>query len=251
VTGIHPTAQAGFTAAAEVYERARPGYPDEAVAWVAERLGIGPGRDVLDLAAGTGKLTRQLAPLGARIVAVEPIDAMRAELQRAVPTVEALAGTAEAIPLADDSVDAVTCAQAFHWFRPHEAVSEIRRVLRPGGGLALLWNGRDLDDPKHGRVDELLAPHRREFPGGEEHWRSVLGPLELKTWRYSQTLTLAEYVDRVASTSFVGAMAPDRRREFLDEVREALLPFAEPLELRYLTDVYVCDPLGTNPSNGG
>ena len=244
-------AAAGFSAAAEVYERARPGYPDEAVAWVAERLGIGPGRDVLDLAAGTGKLTRQLVPLGARVVAVEPIDAMRAELERAVPAVEALAGTAEAIPLADGSVDAVTCAQAFHWFRPDEAVSEIRRVLRPGGGLALLWNGRDLDDPKHGRVDELLAPHRREFPGGEEHWRSVLGPLELKTWRYSQTLTLAEYVDRVASTSFVGAMAPDQRREFLDEVREALLPFDEPLELRYLTDVYVCEALGTNPSNGG
>ena len=101
MTGIHPTAQAGFSAAAEVYERARPGYPDEAVAWVAERLGIGPGRDVLDLAAGTGKLTRQLVPLGARIVAVEPIDAMRAELERAVPGVEALAGTAEAIPLAD------------------------------------------------------------------------------------------------------------------------------------------------------
>jgi SAM-dependent methyltransferase len=248
---VHPTAQAGFSAAAEVYERARPGYPDDAVAWVAERLGIGPGRDVLDLAAGTGKLTRQLVPLGARIVAVEPIDAMRAELERAVPGVEALAGTAEAIPLADQSVDAVTCAQAFHWFRPDEAVREIRRVLRPGGGLALLWNGRDLDDPKHERVDELLAPHRREFPGGEEHWRSVLGPLELRTWHYAQTLALAEYVDRVASTSFVGAMAPDRRDEFLNEVREALSPFDEPLELRYWTDVYVCKALDTNPSNGG
>jgi ubiquinone/menaquinone biosynthesis C-methylase UbiE len=251
MSALHPTAQAGFTAAAEVYERARPGYPGEAVAWVAERLGIGPGRDVLDLAAGTGKLTRQLVPLGARIVAVEPIDAMRVELERAVPGVEALAGTAEAIPLPDGSVDAVTCAQAFHWFRPDDAVSEIRRVLRTGGGLALLWNGRDLQDPKHARVDELLAPHRREFPGGEEHWRSVLGPLELRTWRYSQTLTLDEYVDRVASTSFVGAMSPDRRRKFLDEVRAAMSPFAEPLELRYLTDVYVCESLHTNPSNGG
>ena len=251
MTGIHPTAQAGFSAAAEVYERARPGYPDEAVAWVAERLGIGPGRDVLDLAAGTGKLTRQLLPFGARVVAVEPIDAMRAELERAVPGVEALAGKAEAIPLPDGSVDAVTCGQAFHWFRPDEAVPEIRRVLRSGGGLALLWNGRDLDDPNHARVDELLAPHRREFPSGEEHWRSVLGPLELRTWRYSQTLTLDEYVERVASTSFVGAMGPDQRDEFLNEVREALSAFDHPLELRYLTDVYVCETLGTNPSNGG
>ena len=251
MSGIHPTAQAGFSAAAEVYERARPGYPDEAVAWVAERLGIGPGRDVLDLAAGTGKLTRQLVPLGARIVAVEPIDAMRAELERAVPGVEALAGTAEAIPLADGSVDAVTCAQAAHWFRADEAVREIRRVLRPGGGLALLWNVRDLDDPKHARVDELLAPHRSEFLSGEEHWRAVLGPTEHRTWRHEQRLTLEEYVDRVASTSFVGAMTAERRGGFLNEVRAALSGFPEPLEIRYLTEVYVCEALGTNPSNGG
>jgi ubiquinone/menaquinone biosynthesis C-methylase UbiE len=250
VSDLHPTAEAGFSAAAEVYERARPGYPDEAVAWVAERLGIGPGRDVLDLAAGTGKLTRQLVPFGARIVAVEPIDAMRAELERAVPETQALAGTAEAIPLPDTSVDAVTCAQAFHWFRADEAVREIRRVLRPGGGLALLWNGRDLDDPKHARVDDLLAPHRREFPAGEEHWRAVLGDLEVRTWRYSQRLTRDEHVERVASTSFVGAMALDQRDEFLSEVREALSPFDEPLELRYLTDVYLCETLDTNPSNG-
>ena len=218
------------------------------MAWVAERLGIGPGRDVLDLAAGTGKLTRQLVPLGARIVAVEPIDAMRAELERVVPGVEALAGTAEAIPLPDASVDAVTCAQAAHWFRADEAAREIRRVLRPDGGLALLWNVRDLDDPKQARIDELLAPHRSEFRSGEQHWRAVLGPAEHRTWRHEQRLTLEEYVDRVASTSFVGAMTSERRGEFLNEVRDALSGFAEPLELRYLTEVYLCD---ANPSDGG
>jgi len=251
VREIHPTAEAGFSAAAEVYERARPAYPDAAVTWMAERLGIGPGRDVLDLAAGTGKLTRQLVPFGARIVAVEPIEAMRAELERAVPGVEALAGTAEAIPLPDESVDAVTCAQAFHWFRADEAVREIRRVLRPGGGLALLWNGRDLDDQKHARVDELLAPHRHEFPSGEEHWRAVLGSVEHRTWRHSQTLTLEEYVDRVASTSFVAAMPAAERRELLNEARDALDGFSEPLDVRYLTEVYVCETPGANPSSGG
>ncbi len=178
---------------------------------------------------------------------------MRAQLAMVLPDVAVLAGTAEAIPLERLVGGCRHRRPGVPLVRRHcrQAVSEIRRVLPPDGGLAVLWNGRDLDDPKHGRVDELLAPHRREFPGGEEHWRSVLGPLELKTWRYSQTLTFVEYVDRVASTSFVGAMAPDRRREFLDDVREALLPFEEPLELRYLTDVYVCDALGTNPSNRG
>ena len=120
-------------------------------------------------------------------------------------------------------------------------------MLRPGGGLALLWNGRDLDDPKHNRVDELLAPHRSVVGGGEEHWRSVLGPLELRTWHYSQTLTLDECVDRVASTSFVGAMEPQQRCDFLNEVRGALSGFGDPLELRYLTDVYVCEELGDSP----
>jgi SAM-dependent methyltransferase len=251
VSGLHPTAAAGFSAAAEVYERARPGYPEEAVAWVARRLRIELGRDVLDLAAGTGKLTRQLVPLGARVVAVEPIDAMRAELERVVPGVEVLAGTAEEIPLQDGGVDAVTCGQAFHWFRADDALREIRRVLRPGGRLALLWNGRDLDDPKHAFVDELLAPHRREFSSGEEHWRAVLGALEHRRWHFSQTLTLADYVARVASTSFVGAMDSARRQEFLAEVHAALLGFDEPLDLRYLTDVYVSEPLVANPSDGG
>jgi ubiquinone/menaquinone biosynthesis C-methylase UbiE len=165
--------------------------------------------------------------------------------------VEALAGTAEAIPLQDQSVDAVMCAQAFHWFRADEAVREITRVLRPGGGLALLWNGRDLDDPKHARIDELLAPHRREFPSGEEYLQAVLGPIEHRTWRYEQRLTLEEYVDRVASTSFVAAMTTEQRGEFLNQVRDALSGSAEPLEVRYLTEVYVCEALGTNPSDGG
>ena len=121
-------------------------------------------------------------------------------------------------------------------------------MLRPEGGLALLWNVRDLEDPKQARVDELLAPHRSEFRSGEQHWRAVLGPAEHRTWRHEQRLTLEEYVDRVASTSFVGAMNPERRGEFLNEVRNALSGFAEPLDLRYLTEVYICD---ANPPKGG
>src|SRR5262245_55733014 len=118
---IHPTAASGFGSAAELYERARHGYPGEAVAWTLERLRIGSDSTVLDLASGTGKLTRQLVPLCGRVMAVEPVAEMRAQLEQAVPGAETLDGTAEAIPLPNASVDAVTCAQAFHWFRVQEA----------------------------------------------------------------------------------------------------------------------------------
>ena len=129
-----------FETVADAYERARPGYAPAAVEWIAERLPFGR---VLDLAAGTGKLTRQLVARGADVVAVEPGEEMRAVLARVVPGVEVLAGSAEAIPLPDESVDTVTVAQAFHWFRAEEALAEIHRVLRPGGLLLSL----DFDRP--------------------------------------------------------------------------------------------------------
>ena len=134
-----------FDRAAEEYERGRPGYADAAL----DALGLPADSVVLDLAAGTGKLTRQLVPRFARVIAVEPLDGMRAQLERVVPGAEALVGTAESIPLDDDSVDAVFVAEAFHWFGTSAALDEIARVLRPGGTLAVLFNERDgeLDPP--------------------------------------------------------------------------------------------------------
>jgi SAM-dependent methyltransferase len=145
-----------FARSAEAYERARPGYAPEAVAFLAERLGLGPGRVVVDLAAGTGKLTRQLVPSGARVVAVEPL----AEMRSLIPAgIEVLSGTAEAIPLPDASADAVTVAQAFHWFDAETALREIERVLRPDGLFALVSNRREPC-----AFDELLARHRTHPP---------------------------------------------------------------------------------------
>jgi SAM-dependent methyltransferase len=132
-----------FDLAAEHYEATRPSYPDG----VLDLLPVEAGATVLDLAAGTGKLTRVLARRYARVIAVEPLDGMRAILERVVPGVEALAGSAEQIPLADASVDAVFAAQAFHWFDHERALPEIGRVLRPGGVLAIVWNGPDESRP--------------------------------------------------------------------------------------------------------
>jgi len=130
-----------FDRAAEAYETARPSYPDE----LLDLLPLGVDATVLDLGAGTGKLTRVLVGRYAHVYAVEPLDGMRAILAAVVPEAEALAGTAEEIPLPDASVDGVFAAQAFHWFATKEAVAEIARVVRPGGIFADVWN--DTEEP--------------------------------------------------------------------------------------------------------
>src|SRR5262245_10611354 len=162
---VPANAATGFARAAGAYERTRPGYPASVVAWLFEQAGVRAGARVCDLAAGTGKLTRQLLPTGARLVAVEPVAEMRAVLARALPEVEVRAGMAEALPLDDASVDAVLVAQAFHWFDARAALDEIARVLRDGGGLGLIWNAWELDDPLQTRLDELVRRHAPPDPG--------------------------------------------------------------------------------------
>ena len=159
---IREQAARGFQRGADAYERGRPGYPPEAVKWLWLELRLEPGRTVVDVAAGTGKLTRELVSSGATVIAVEPVPAMRAVLEGVVPDATALAGTAEALPLDDASVDALVVAQAFHWFDGPAAVSEFHRVLRPGGRLGLIWNRRLTDQQLHREVDAIIDPYRRE-----------------------------------------------------------------------------------------
>jgi SAM-dependent methyltransferase len=242
LTRVHPVAAAGFASAADVYERARPSYPEEAVAWMAGRTGLAAGRTVVDVGAGTGKLTRLLPATGARVIAVEPIAEMRAKLEG----FEALDGTAEALPLEDASVDVVTVAQALHWFDLDRALPEVHRVLRPGGHLALFWNSRDLDDPIQRGVEELLEPLRGHLPfqldGG---WREPLGssPLfgerEERHFRYEQRFTADDLCNRVLSTSFVAALPPVEREELLVRTRALSHGVAEPFPFPYKTEVYV------------
>jgi SAM-dependent methyltransferase len=239
---IHPSAAVGFASAADVYERARPSYPQDAIDWLAAQTGLGPGRTVVDLGAGTGKLTRLLLPTGARVVAVEPIPEMRAHIDGA----EVLDGTAEAIPLPDASADVVTVAQAFHWFDHERALPEIHRVLRSNGSLVIVWNMRDLDDPVQRGVEDLLGPMRREVPGQilgawrEPLARSTLfGPATLGAFAYEQQFTTDDLCDRVASTSFVAALPPVDREELLVRVRALTHGIAEPFPFPYKTEVHV------------
>jgi SAM-dependent methyltransferase len=146
---------ASFGAAADAYERGRPPYPPEAVAWLVPDA----ARTVVDLGAGTGKLTRVLRTPGRELVAVEPSAGMHEQFARVLPGVRVLAGTAEAIPLPDASADTVVCAQAWHWVDPGRAVPEAARVLRPGGRLALAWNSRDESVPWVAELGRILREY--------------------------------------------------------------------------------------------
>lgn len=234
-------AEAGFGRAAAEYERGRPGYPPDAIAWLGERLALGPGRTVGDLGAGTGKLSRLLGETGARVVAVEPVEKMR-RLLGAIPGVEVLAGEAEAIPLADGSADACTVAQAFHWFAPEAALAEIHRVLRPGSGLALLWNLLDESDPLTAAFAGILARHRAHPPlrsaWPETFERSGLfEPDGVRTFPNVQELDAEMLADRLASESSIAVLPDGRRRRALREARD-LAPAAS-VNLRYVTEVHV------------
>jgi SAM-dependent methyltransferase len=250
---VHPTAAAGFAQAAEVYERARPSYPADAVSWLAERCGLGPGRTVVDVGAGTGKLTRLLPATGARVIAVEPIAEMRALIEG----VEALDGTAEALPFADGSVDAIVVAQAFHWFDHQAALAEFHRVLAPDGRLGLIWNSRDLEDPLQAELDVLLKPQRRRVADQQSGaWRPPLeasllfGPVEERSFPFAQSFTTDDLCERVASTSFVAAASPDDREELLARVRSLTVGVDEPFPFRYRTEVYVV-PRSRDQEPGG
>lgn len=226
---IPRAAAEGFERGASAYERSRPSYPAEAVACIVGRAAIGPGTDVLDLAAGTGKLTRLLVPTGAEVIAVEPVEAMRDALYDAAPGVEVLDGTAEEIPLGDGSVDVVTVAQAFHWFDAPAALGELRRVLKPGGRLVLVWNTRDRTVEWVRRFGELLAGPDEERPYDSYHdvdYAAVVaaagGYAPLQVWEHDweQLIDAELLVARAASVSVVAALPDDRRREVLDAVAE-------------------------------
>lgn len=228
-TTIHPVAARGFDAGAGVYERARPSYPPQAVEMLVDRLGLQPGRTVLELGAGTGKLTRLLVPSGARILALEPVAGMRARLADAAPGVEVLEGTAEAIPLPGGSVDAIVAAQSFHWFDAIRALSEAHRVLRPGGVLGLAWNFRDESVPwvrELGALIHRLADGEPRARGGS--WRDEIArcglfePFVSAELPNVQRLTHDGVLERVASVSYVAAADPAARGALLDEVAKLL-----------------------------
>jgi SAM-dependent methyltransferase len=206
-----------FGSEAAAYERGRPSYPPEAIDWL-----LPPGaRDVLDLGAGTGKLTTRLVERGLDVVAVDPLAEMLELLSSALPDTPALLGTAEQIPLPDNSVDAVLVAQAWHWFDPQQAVAEVARVLRPGGRLGLVWNTRD---ERLGWVKDLgrIIGHEDDPFSSSVTLPEPFTGTERNHVEWTSYLTPQALIDLVASRSYCITSPADVRTQTLDQVRELL-----------------------------
>ncbi|MDQ6784244.1 MAG: methyltransferase domain-containing protein [Actinomycetota bacterium] len=235
-------------AAGEIYERGRPDYPDAAGAVLAEHLALGPGTRVADVAAGTGKLTGLLVDVAATpVMAVEPMAGMRSQLARRAGGISVVAAGAEHLPLATGSLDAVTVAQAFHWFDVPQASAELARVLRTGGRLALVTNR-----PHHTttwqadlwstlRRYETVAPR----PASSSGWRQALDATgDFRVFRrfeipHEQRFATRDDFDaRFASISHVMLLDHGTRQELFDELR-AIVAGHEPVVIALTTVIEI------------
>ena len=231
------------------YDELRPTYAPEAIRWVAERARLEPGSLVVDLAAGTGQLSRRFVPLGVRVVAVEPAANMRAVLATNLPDVTAVGGTAEAIPLDDGQADAVVIGNAFHHFGAEAAFAEIRRVLRPGGALALVWARTDEHpDGLHvgiREIDEVVERERASSPVVEAYFSWFHPPeriegftaLERRSFATARTMASARLADLYATSSDIASLPERQRGRLLERIGELAADLPETLELAERSDV--------------
>ena len=227
-----------FATVAEAYDRARPSYPPEAASWL-----VGRSRArVVELGAGTGKLTELLVDAGHEVIATDPLPEMLARLRTRVPGAHTAVATAEHIPVASQSADVVVCAQSFHWFDHAIALPEIARVLRPGGVLALVWNARDEGIPWVRKLGAII--------GSPENFTDLAGPaaesehfgwLEPQEFRFWQSLRRDDLFDLVRSRSYVALLEEAERQELLDRVGALYDDYGrgpDGMQLPYVTRCY-------------
>lgn len=234
------------------YDELRPQYATEAVGWVAERCSLGPGANVVDLAAGTGRLSGRFVELGADVVAVEPAANMRAVLERRFPTVRAIVATAESMPFDEGSVDAVVVGNAFHHFDRDAAMAEIGRVLRRGGGLALFWAWPDEEEqlkiPGMREIYDLVEPARAESMIAAAHrtWAQLpatpngFGPFERREFPATHVVPAARLADLYATSSDIVSMPERTRDALLGRIRKLSRALPETLHLPQRTVVDLC-----------
>jgi SAM-dependent methyltransferase len=255
VTAVHPAAAEGFARGAQTYVRGRPDFPAAVRDWLRDELELHADKVVLELGAGTGKFTTHLLATGAEVIALDPVAQMLEQLMRNASGATALLANAENIPLADQTVDAVVCAQAFHWFATSAALAEMHRVLKPGGVLALIWNVRDQSVDWVAALTKLIAPHEGDTPRFDRgEWRKLFPasgftPLLEKRFPHGHTGSPEQViVDRIASISFIAALDDSERQRLLGRVRALIaatpaLAGRDEVTFPYSTIAYHCTRL--------
>lgn len=226
MTQIHQAATTGYTSGTSAYLRGRPTYPEPVKNWLRETLLLGQDKTVLDVGAGTGKFIPLLQSTNAAIHALEPVEAMRAEIETNFPQVKTMAGSAENIPLPDASLDAIICAQAFHWFATPATLNEFSRILKPGGKLGLIWNVRDETKGWVASLTDIMTPYEEDVPRYHTgQWRKMFptpGFSALQETQFPHQHTGAPedvIIARVLSVSFIAALPKDERAKITQKIR--------------------------------
>ncbi|TDQ64318.1 methyltransferase family protein [Maritalea mobilis] len=250
MTSIHQSASTGYQKNADKYQSGRPDYAAASLDWMRDALAVGKNSKVVDLGAGTGKFTKRICEVSDHVIAVEPVAAMRETLQANLPQVETPEGNALDIPLPDQSVDALICAQSFHWFASDLAVNEMARVLRPGGKLGLIWNVRDENVDWVAAITKLITPYEGDAPRYYKgDWQKPLpsphfSPLEKQSFMQSHDGPAEEViVNRFLSVSFIAAQPEEVQAEIAEQLRQLTathdaLKGKEQVSFPYVTEAF-------------
>ncbi|NHB58035.1 class I SAM-dependent methyltransferase [Acinetobacter sp. 194] len=249
---LHPTAEQGFSSAAALYQRVRPNYPADIVHWLREDLKITPQSYVVDLGAGTGKFLDYLTQTTAHVIAVEPIAEMLEQLKIVHPDVQTQQASSEDIELNSNSVDAIVCAQSFHWFANLKSLTEIHRILKTQGRLGLVWNQRDETVDWVKALADLLAKYEADTPRFHSYqWQNVFKQQNLfefqaeKVFVQYQTGTVEDVVsNRLLSTSFIAAMPPEQQQHMKLQFEQIVYQYTgktaqDTIDFPYVTHAYL------------
>ena len=248
---LHPSAAKGFGSGAELYQQVRPSYPPEIVVWLQDQLKVGENSTVIDLGSGTGKFLPFLLQTQAKVIAVEPVTAMREQLEQRYNTVECLQTSSDQLLVKDESINAIICAQSFHWFSNIETLKEMYRVLIPTGHLGLVWNQRDITVDWVKALADEIAPFEADTPRyHSEKWKQVFEQQQLfqfnglQTFQLKHTGTVEQVVSkRLLSTSFIAAMPEHQQQQLKARFEQIVFDFTgqtaqDQIDFPYTTFAY-------------
>lgn len=248
---LHPSAQKGFSLGAELYQQVRPSYPPEIVVWLQDQLKVGENSTVIDLGSGTGKFLPFLLQTQAKVIAVEPVTAMREQLEQRYNTVECLQTSSDQLLVKDESINAIICAQSFHWFSNIETLKEMYRVLIPTGHLGLVWNQRDITVDWVKALADEIVPFEADTPRyHSEKWKQVFEQQQLfqfnglQTFQLKHTGTVEQVVSkRLLSTSFIAAMPEHQQQQLKARFEQIVFDFTgqtaqDQIDFPYTTFAY-------------